>query len=74
MNDGRPGLTIATIDALRNGPRSTVQIELYLAEVGYEPVGVNYTIAKLKREGRIKHLRRGGRHVTSLYALPEELV
>lgn len=62
----------ATLDALRDGPRSRTQIELYLAEVGYAPVGVNYSIGVLKRAGLIRHLRRGGRHVTSLYALEND--
>lgn len=67
-----PTLLDATIDALRNGPRSAVQIELHLAEVGYAPVGVNYSLAVLKREGRIIHLRRGSRYVTGLYGLPKD--
>lgn len=62
-------LLTATLDALRDGPKSRTEIEVYLASVGYAPVGVNYSVPTLKRMGLIRHLRRGGRHVTSLYAL-----
>lgn len=62
-------LLSATIDALRDGPKSKPQIEVYLAEVGYAPVSVNHSLRVLKQSGIIRHLRRGGRYVTSLYAL-----
>mgnify|MGYP001568648999 CR=1 FL=1 len=61
----------AVLDALRDGPQSRPQIERRLIEVGYAPGGVSPVLAQLKRAGLVRHLRRGGRHVTSLYALEE---
>ena len=65
-------LLSATLDALRDGPRSKTEIEHYLASVGYAPAGVNYAVPTLKRRGLIRHLRRASRHVTSLYALEND--
>jgi hypothetical protein len=54
----------AILDLLRShGPQSRPQIERYLIEGGVSPV-----LAQLKRDGSVLHVRRGGRHVTSLYA------
>jgi hypothetical protein len=59
----------AILDLLRlRGPQSRPQIERYLIEVGYAPSGASPTLACLKRTRHVRHVRRGGRHVTSLYA------
>jgi hypothetical protein len=59
----------AILDLLRShGPQSRPQIERYLIGVGYAPGGVSPVLAQLKRDGSVLHVRRGGRHVTSLYA------
>jgi hypothetical protein len=58
------------LDLLRQrGAQSRPQIEAHLIEVGYAPSGASPTLACLKRTHCVRHVRRGGRHVTSLYAL-----